>query len=203
MLNLHLYKDKYQREFAECMVDKFKLDQYGIQCSKSAIDCDTAFLRHELVSWYENEDSDALTQVSLAYMSWLPITYDGCPAPYVGSMTTAGQTCSGAPVIPCTHTLGMDYVSGNTSANIIDINVGGCFTRIDVNPNITINGGSYQYYIPTADDVWVIYHNLGYIPNVLITDLSGDEISGVITEATISKIEITFSNPVAGYAYLS
>jgi hypothetical protein len=48
-----------------------------------------------------------------------------------------------------------------------------------------------------------ISHNLGFVPNVLTTDLSGNEISGVVTDATISILQITFSEPVSGYAYLS
>ncbi len=201
MSNVLLYKDAYKEDFAECMVEKYKYDQYGIQCAKSAIDCDLAHLRYEILKWAENEDAGALTQVSVAYMSWLPVTYNGNPAAYIGSYTSAGQTCTGGPIIPCCD-IGFSYPGA--SSNIVDINVGGCCTRIDINPNVTIiNGGSYQYYVPTPAAVWTITHNLGFVPNVLTTDVSGNEISGVVTDANTVTVEITFSEPVAGYAYLS
>lgn len=202
MSNVLLYKDRYKEEFADCMVEKYRLSQYGIQCAKSPIDCDLAFLRNEILSWAENEDAGALTQVSVAYMSWLPVTFNGNPAAYIGGFSTAGQTSCGGPVIPCCD-IGMSYPTDNGNVNIIDVNVGGCMTRINVNPNITINGGSYQYYIPTPADVWTINHNLGFVPNVLTTDVGGNEISGEVVEATISKIVIHFSQSVSGYAYLS
>jgi hypothetical protein len=202
MSNVLLYKDRYKEEFAECMVEKYKLSQYGIQCAKSAIDCDLAYLRNEILEWAENEDAGALTQVSVAYMSWLPVTFNGNPAAYIGGFSTAGQTCNGGPVVPCCD-IGMSYPTENGNVNIIDVNVGGCMTRINVNPNITINGGSYQYYIPTAAATWTINHNLGFVPNVLTTDVGGNEISGVVTTATISIIVVEFSEAVSGYAYLS
>jgi hypothetical protein len=201
MSNVLLYKDRYKEEFADCMVEKYRLSQYGIKCAKSPINCDLAYLRNEILEWAQNEDAGALTQVSVAYMSWLPVTFNGNPAAYIGGFSTAGQTSCGGPILPCN--LGMSYATENGNVNIIDVNVGGCMTRINVNPNITINGGSYQYYIPTADDTWTINHNLGFVPNVLTTDISGNEISGVVTTATISTIVIEFSEPVSGYAYLS
>lgn len=196
-------KERYNIEFAECIVKDYMLNNYGITLKSSLTPDYLSILRHNIIKWAENEDNNALSQVSIAYMSWLPVTYNGNPAAYIGGFSTAGQTCNGGPVIPCN--LGMNYTTedGSTSANIIDINVGGCFTRINVNPNITINGGSYQFYIPTASDIWTINHNLGFVPNVLTTNTSGDEISGVVTTATISTIIIEFSEPVNGYAYLS
>jgi len=202
MSNILLYKDVYRENYADCMVEKYKLDNYGIQCATSPIDCDLASLRYEVLKWAENEDAGALTQVSVAYMSWLPVTFNGNPAAYIGGFTHAGQTCNGGPVIPCCD-IAMSYPTENGNLNIIDVNVGGCMTRINVNPNITINGGSYQYYIPTADTIWTIHHNLGFVPNVLTTDTSGNEISGVVTTATISTIVVEFSEAVSGYAYLS
>jgi len=39
--------------------------------------------------------------------------------------------------------------------------------------------------------------------NELITDLNGNEIDGITRPINDNTIEITFSEPVAGYAYLS
>lgn len=202
MSNVLLYKERYKEEFANCIVEKYRMDKYGIQCAKSPIDCELAYLRNEILSWAENEDAGALTQVSVAYMSWLPVTFNGNPAAYIGGFSTAGQTSSGGPVIPCCD-IGMSYPTDSGNLNIIDVNVGGCMTRINVNPNITINGGSYQYHIPSPAAIWTINHNLGFVPNVLTTDTGGNEISGVVTQATISVVVIQFSEAVAGYAYLS
>jgi hypothetical protein len=135
-------------------------------------------------------------------MSWLPVTFNGNPAAYIGGFSTSGQTCNGGPVIPCCD-VGMSYPTQNGNVNIIDVNIGGCMTRINVNPNITINAGSYQYYIPTADTIWTINHGLGFTPNILTTDLSGQEISGVVTLNNNSQTIIEFSPATAGYAYLS
>lgn len=202
MSNILLNKDRYKEEFSNCMVENFNYNNYGIQCAPTPVDCELAQLRYEILKWAENEDSGALTQISVAYMSWLPVTFNGNPAAYIGGFTSAGQTCSGGPIIPCCD-LGFSYPTGDGNVNVVDVNVGGCCTRININPNITINNGSYQYYIPTASAVWNISHNLGFVPNVLTTDLSGNEISGVVTDATISILQITFSEPVSGYAYLS
>ena len=200
MSNVLLYKDRYREEFAECMAEKYRYAQYGIQCAESSTNCELAYLRNEILSWAENEDAGALTQVSVAYMSWLPVTFNGNPAAYIGGFSTTGQ-CSGGVAPLCD--LAMSYPTTNGNVNIIDVNVGGCCTRINVNPNITINGGSYQYHITNASDTWTITHNLGFVPNVLTTDDGGNEISGVVTSATISVVVIEFSEPVTGFVYLS
>jgi len=198
MSNLLVYKDRYRNDFANCMMDKYRMANYGIACNKAPLDCDLSYIRNEILEWEEHEDSGALTQVSVAYMSWLHVTLNDNPASYYGGFTHPGcampctQTCE-------TDTLGFSYENGN----IVDINVGGCMTRININPNVTINGGSYQYHIVTPAATWTIYHNLGFAPNVLTTDASGNEISGVVSHINMSTVQIDFSQPVAGYAYLS
>ena len=87
------------------------------------------------------------------------------------------------------------------------MNVGGSITRINVNPIINIDRrriGDYSFEQLIPSDTWVINHNLGFVPgNELITDLNGNEIDGITKVIDDNTIEICFSEPVAGYAYLS
>jgi len=202
MSNILLYKDRYREEFADCIVEKYKLIQYGIQCAPTNVNSDLAYIRNEILGWAKNEDGGALTHVSVAYMSWLPVTFDGNPAAYIGGFNTTGQ-CSGG-INPLCN-LAMSYPTANGNVNIIDVNVGGCCTRINVNPNIIVNngGGSYQYHITSASAIWTINHNLGFVPNVLTTNDVGNEIHGVVTLINAYTVVVEFSTAVTGFIYLS
>jgi hypothetical protein len=99
-----------------------------------------------------------------------------------------------------------EYASDG-NVNIIEVNSGGAVTRINLNPVINIDRRApseftFEQLTPLA--VWTIVHNLGFVPgNELITDLNGNEIDGITHAIDANTIEITFSEPVAGYAYLS
>jgi hypothetical protein len=100
----------------------------------------------------------------------------------------------------------MSYADNNGSANIIEVNAGGCITRINVNPSITINNGTSFTYAQNCSDpqaVWYINHNLGYTPNVWTEDCDGNDISGTLAVVNTNTISITFSTPQAGTAHLS
>jgi hypothetical protein len=71
--------------------------------------------------------------------------------------------------------------------------------------NIIKENNTFIYNQPcnNPQSVWTITHNLGYVPNVFIEDCTGCDIEGVVTVLNNSTIIITFSQPVAGKAYLS
>ena len=71
-----------------------------------------------------------------------------------------------------------------------------------VNINIT-EGAGKSYHISPAQAVWTFTHDLGFNPNVTTTDENGQQIYGTVTYLNNTTVEITFSQPVAGWAYLS
>lgn len=62
---------------------------------------------------------------------------------------------------------------------------------------------TYSQDCTNPQAVWTINHNLGFVPNVQIEDCTGCDIEGVITIINTNTLTITFTQPVAGKAYLS
>ena len=50
---------------------------------------------------------------------------------------------------------------------------------------------------------WVITHNLGFYPNVVITDSAGTVVEGDLSYASVNQLTVTLSHAISGYAYLS
>lgn len=71
-----------------------------------------------------------------------------------------------------------------------------------INVNINISG-SKSFHVTTAQSVWLFSHNLGFNPNVTTTNEIGEEIVGLVDYVDSNTIQITFSEPVTGWAYLS
>lgn len=208
MRNLLSEKDKYYEKFADSMYDEFNRLKYGIaSCKKSSkIYLDT--IRKDIVNYQSNDDADALTDVSIQHMGWLPVYYP-----------TNDESCDYQPpwadmsryrVQPChrpANSIGMSYIGQNNSTNLIEVNTGGCITRINLNPCITINNNtgnsSFVFTQSTPATVWYINHNLSIIPNAWCEDLSGNNLEGTLAVVNANTITITFSHPVTGKAYLS
>ena len=72
-----------------------------------------------------------------------------------------------------------------------------------INVNVNNNNIAKSYHISPAQLVWTLTHDLTFTPNVTTTDESGQEISGVVVYVNPTTIQITFTTPVAGWAYLS
>jgi len=88
--------------------------------------------------------------------------------------------------------------------NIIEVNSGGCLTRINLNPAITINqNSSFVFTQQTPSTVWDIIHGMNLTPNVRTEDLTGVDIQGMIDIIDNNRVKIYFNQPVAGRAYLS
>jgi hypothetical protein len=66
---------------------------------------------------------------------------------------------------------------------------------------------AYQFIQTFPLEIWMINHNLSFYPNVSVVDLDGNQIEGAIQYVTQTSvgglIRITFSEPLAGSAYLS
>jgi hypothetical protein len=62
---------------------------------------------------------------------------------------------------------------------------------------------SYTHTQYSASATWSITHNLGYKPNVTVSDSAGTIIEGEIAYPSSSTIVLNFSSAFAGTAYLS
>jgi hypothetical protein len=207
MRNLLQDKSKYYKVFADDVYNSFRKMRYGIHSGRHDSEYEVASIRKELVDWQSNADNDALTQTSISYYGWLPVTYTSTDETIVFSSDINDpyrylKLCSTNPV-----NVGVSYNYGtNSNQNLIDVNTGGCVTRINLNPAITINNSQtaqYTFHQQTPSATWTITHSLGFVPNVLTMNESGQEIMGAVSSATITTLVIQFSEPVTGYAYLS
>jgi hypothetical protein len=208
MRNLLPKKVEHYKVFADAIEQVYKQLRYGLANRHSIKSLDLATMRKNIVDWQANDDAGALTDVSMSYTTWLPVTYDFDTR--VDS-TTAGYYRCPTTVAPSGISLGYNYPGGN-SQNIIDVNAGGCITRINLNPTVNINNGSggagggsatFSYRQSTPATTWTITHSLGFIPNVFVLDDAGVELIGAIDSATTTTLVISFSTAVSGYAYLS
>lgn len=190
-----------QKAFASAIERVFKKTRYGIASVHSDNYLDLAIMRKYIVDWQVNEDADALTTTSVQYTTWLPVLYD------VNTSGNLGSSVSSVSSSPSALSFGYSHPGGNQ--NIIDINTGGCLTRINLNPTINIDNStgsstvSYVHTQSTAATTWTITHNLGFIPNVFIIDGQGVELIGSINSVSNTSISISFSQPVTGTAYLT
>lgn len=65
------------------------------------------------------------------------------------------------------------------------------------------SGAGYIHDNPTPQDVWVVQHNLGFWPTVIVYDTNGDECEGSIMNQSVNQLTITFSAPFAGTVRLT
>ena len=200
MRNLIPNRVEHYKVFADAVEQLFKSVRYGITSCKRKTSLDQAIMRKHIVDWQLNEDDEALTTASIQYTTWLPVLYE------VNTSGTIGSTGSTTSTSPSGISLGYNYPGG--TQNIIDVNTGGCLTRINLNPTITIDNSSngnagYTHVQSVAAVTWTINHNLGFIPNIFVLDGSGVEIIGSIDSATSTSLVISFSQAVSGTAYLT
>jgi hypothetical protein len=65
------------------------------------------------------------------------------------------------------------------------------------------SGQSFTYTPSDARTTWTITHNLGFNPNVTVSDSFGTEYFGQISYTNSNSLTLTFSQAVYGTAYLS
>lgn len=190
-------------QYADAVYTDFMQTRFGVKSCKPTVNADLYSARKDLVDWQQNEDNGALTQTSISYITWLGVNYDLEDIEMTN--TGAGYVQTPNPVSPQNLTLQYNYANGE-SQNIIEVNTGGCVTRINLNPSIQINHnttGAFVFVQETPAYVWNIEHNLGYSPNVFIQDTNGVDIEGIIDNIDAFNLTISFTSPVAGTAYLS
>ena len=66
-----------------------------------------------------------------------------------------------------------------------------------------IAGGSFTYDQFVPSDTWTITHGLPYTPNAIVVDTAGSVLYGDIERLSASQIQLVFSVPISGTAYLS
>jgi hypothetical protein len=199
-------KDKYFCDYADMIMSEFKNIRYGITSTCPNKSVDLTAMRYELALWQSDLDYSALSErVVINYLTWLPVTVQ-----YEDNEGGVGY-CYTEQLVP--RSIAIQYpINSTTNQNIIEVNAGGCITQISVNPEINIDNsihnttgiiGAYTHNQSVASALWNITHSLGYPPNVITTDLSGNEISGVVTHIDNNTLTISFSQAVTGFAYLS
>ena len=63
---------------------------------------------------------------------------------------------------------------------------------------------AHRHHQATAAAVWIISHGLGFRPGgVLVTDLAGNSVEGVVSHPDLLTTHITFGAPISGIADLS
>jgi hypothetical protein len=199
MKNYLVHKVKHYTNFAETVFRQYRKTKYGIDTARPDIDFDLASIRKELVDWQAFDDGGALSTPNIQFQTWLPVEYDhnvylrGGEGYHIGSEQIGPQRVA------------VNYsIAGANNANIIDVNAGGCITRINLNPAITINNNmSYVFTQATTSTLWIVEHKMGFKPNVFTEDAAGNDIEGVIEYVDNNILKISFNQAVAGKAYLS
>jgi hypothetical protein len=189
---------KYNKQFADAMHRLYKQMRYGIGSCKPDYNNQLVSMRKELVEWEANEDDGALSETKIQFKTWLGVKYDDV----LYSKGGTGFIISDDGKAP---SMGLNYMGQQQSGqNVIEINSGGCITRINLNPAITINqNSSFVYTQQTPATMWDITHGMNMIPNVTTEDALGNDIVGILDVIDNNRIKIYFNIPVAGKAYLS
>lgn len=197
-------KDKYYKDFADVIYRTAVQMRYGIEsCKTSLIDPILSSVRKELVDWQSNEDESALSQTSIT--TWVPVTYrNDAMVQFDMTQNSWGPGYYNSQTVNGPGGVQMGYAVGGASGNIIEVNTGGCITRINLNPSVVINqNSSFVYTQIDPSTEWVIQHNMGMVPNVSTEDLNGADIQGIVEPINNNLLKIYFNQPVAGKAYLS
>ena len=94
-------------------------------------------------------------------------------------------------------------LSEPASLIVVDQNIG---PKGDPGPQGDPAPLTWQTFVYTQDtvaDVWTIAHGMPYPPNITVVDSSGRVVEGDVLYVSDTEIQVTFSAPFAGVAYLS
>lgn len=64
-------------------------------------------------------------------------------------------------------------------------------------------GGNHQHTQNVASDTWVVNHNLGFRPNIMVTTLGGVEVEANVVHISINQVQVQFDLPATGLALCS
>jgi hypothetical protein len=184
------------KRFGDAAFSEMRSERYGItQCCGNG-DMYALARKKYICDWEDIKDQNAVDKV-VVQTTWDPIFY----TPY--EERRKRNLPADTTVSPYNANVTYNYGVDGTE-NIIQINVGGAVTRINVNPLINISrNNEYTHEQLTPAYEWIVVHNFGFIPNVYTTDLNGNEFEGVVVPVDASTIKIVFTDAVTGYAYLS
>jgi hypothetical protein len=62
---------------------------------------------------------------------------------------------------------------------------------------------SYVHNQSVTSSVWIIIHDLGWYPNVMVIDSAGTQVEGDVTQTSSTIMTIQFSAAFTGIAYVS
>jgi hypothetical protein len=62
---------------------------------------------------------------------------------------------------------------------------------------------AYTHLQNAVSLTWVITHNLGFYPNIVVLDSAGTVVEGDFSYASVNQMTVTLSQAISGYAYLS
>jgi hypothetical protein len=68
---------------------------------------------------------------------------------------------------------------------------------------VVLSGSAYVHEQYAPDTTWAITHNLGFYPNVTTVDSANTRIEGDLNYIDSLALEVRFSVPIGGRAYLS
>jgi len=193
---------KLYSKYSDSIYNIFLEERYGIEPCCEVKPAELLEAELMLCEWNNMKGSDELTDSQIRYFANLPVYVDGKTGISSNDSHYRYAASSSSKTARVVYNTGVD---GNE--NIIEINAGGAVTRINLNPIINIDNTAVDKFVFTQETpatIWVIEHGLEFVPgNELLTDLEGNEIEGVTRVVNINTIQVEFSEPVAGYAYLS
>lgn len=193
--------EKLQKAFSDAVYTVFLEERYGIAPCCGSKSLEQLEAEKMLCDWKVLSADNSMSESQIRYFANLPVFVND----ELGTVSSdshydySGTSSNSASVV---------YNTGlNGYENVIEINAGGAVTRINLNPVINVDNSptdQYTHHQETPSDTWVIEHNLGFVPgNELITDLDGNEIDGVTRPIDSNTIQLEFSEPIAGWAYIS
>lgn len=115
-------------------------------------------------------------------------------------------------------TRGPGFVSGNGEPTSGDGSIGDFYIDLDTNefwgPKTSSGWPASPFFIPgqtlrhvhtqsTPSATWTITHTLGGKPSVMVVDSASTVVIGEVSYISNSQVEVSFTTPFSGYAYLT
>ena len=112
-----------------------------------------------------------------------------------GTQGTQGTTGSGTQGIQGAD--GAQGIAGSGVTSTDDVTEG------VENLYFTTGGVAYQHTQGTSSSSWVITHNLGFYPNIVVQDSANSIVEGEIVYDSANQVTLNFQAAFSGMAYLS
>jgi hypothetical protein len=122
----------------------------------------------------------------------------------MGPQGPRGTQVLSGPSDPLTNIglLGDQYINTTTGTLFGPKTESGWGSGVLLGTGLKISDVAYTHYQTSSSTVWSITHELDFTPNIIAVDLAGKVIEGDY-QYSGNTITLTFSEPVAGAAYLS